>query len=130
MKKGSFWSFVVFVEGEEVPLPKHGQILEPGRNAFNAIVEDLDVFLWSLEKANVRIVQKYCLDEPVDNTGDVDAPTRLLAGPEVCLEAQEPSTTAPEEEIGSVETPGPSGGALFGIEDELESDEGGPSGSH
>lgn len=119
--KGTFWSFVVFVEGDEVPLPKHGQILEPGRNTFNAKVEDIDVFLASLEKANVRVVQKFCLDDPLDTRGNTDAPTRLLAGSSICLETKESSSSDPEE-ASSVAPASSPGGAFPGVEDESEAD--------
>ncbi len=54
MRTGKFYSFVVIAQ-EEVPLPEHLLILEPGMNVFNAQIEDLDLFLVMLKEARVDV---------------------------------------------------------------------------
>lgn len=43
MRRGQFYAFTVLAE-EEIPLPDHYLIIEPGLNTFTAVVEDLDAF--------------------------------------------------------------------------------------
>jgi len=63
MKTGGFYSFVVWAV-EEVPLPEHLLLLEPGMNAFNAQLEDLDGFIACLREAKVEVRQVNNLTDP------------------------------------------------------------------
>jgi len=59
---GGFYSFVVWSD-REVPVREALVILEPGSNAFNAVVKDIDAFKAALEGEGVRIDKCLALDE-------------------------------------------------------------------
>jgi hypothetical protein len=61
-----YYSFIVQAPGEVI-LEKQRVILDQGMNAFNALIDDLDVFLVLLKKEGVSVTKVNRLDmhEPV-----------------------------------------------------------------
>jgi hypothetical protein len=74
-----FYSFRVQAS-HEVELPDQAQVLGPGTNAFNALVDDLDAFKKLLTENDVIIVNVSRLDdhEPVDPTASFMLPGSLV----------------------------------------------------
>ena len=59
----AFYSFIVNNEsGDVVTLPSHYLVLDMGRTAFNARVDDLARFTDTLDTKGVRVLQAFCLD--------------------------------------------------------------------
>jgi hypothetical protein len=56
-----FYSFVVWSPGE-IPLPTVKVVLERGSNTFNATIDDIESFRFSLLGEDVRIIKECRLD--------------------------------------------------------------------
>ena len=59
--KSGFYSFAVHTL-REIMFPEYRLILDPGMNAFNLVVPDVDAFLASLAEAEVDVRQVNRLD--------------------------------------------------------------------
>jgi len=68
MRKGQFYVFNVFAV-EEVDLPEHFLVIEPGLNTFSAVVEDLDAFTRMLTEAKVTVRKVHTIGE-IDPAAD------------------------------------------------------------
>ncbi len=62
MRTGRYYAFTVLAK-EELPLPDHLVLIEPGVNYFNAVVEDLDAFIRFLAEGKVTVQKVHPLDE-------------------------------------------------------------------
>jgi len=58
-----FYSFVVWVDAGEVPIPEAFTVLEKGSNVFNVLIDDIEDFTTYLTSHGVRIIKQMKLDE-------------------------------------------------------------------
>jgi len=70
--KGGFYSYVVFLPYDELPLPEAKVLLERGVNAFNAVISDPEAFDKNLAENGVRIIKKSCLDETTHEPSSIN----------------------------------------------------------